>query len=220
MERRLPHGIKKASLWIVLGCTLLCAACAGQGGDERQAALAALRSVLHGEGAFVQAENGEQVTLDTACFQQGDEPAARASTERFAVVDMDGDGIMEAVLELAVYGGGMMVLHHHDGQVFGYSYGARALNSLKADGTYSYSNGAADGGYCRLSFDDPRVTEEELGYSRSISLDPEEIETVIAGKVVEEEAFYQFCQEQNEKEDAIWHEYTKENVDSILSSLR
>ena len=61
-----------------------------------------------------------------------------AKIDRFSIVDLDGDGESEAVLQVIdVAGdmGGFLVLHREDGKVRGYPRSYREFESLKTDGT-------------------------------------------------------------------------------------
>ena len=69
---------------------------------------------------------------------------------QFAVLDLDGDGGSEVVLEISAVAsdmGGYLVLRQVGGTVYGYPSGWRTFWYLKADGTfvYSYQAGNEDG---------------------------------------------------------------------------
>jgi hypothetical protein len=59
---------------------------------------------------------------------------------KFAVADLDKDGIPEVVLWKKVNNNdyfGFMILHEQAGNVYGYSLYYRGFNQLKNDGTFS-----------------------------------------------------------------------------------
>lgn len=62
---------------------------------------------------------------------------------RFAVVDMDGDGLAEVVLEMDNYRG-FLILRYEAGEVIGYEAGYRSMHSLNMEGFFRASGGADD----------------------------------------------------------------------------
>lgn len=62
---------------------------------------------------------------------------------RFAVVDMDGDGLAEVVLEMDNYRG-FLILRYEAGEVIGYEAGYRSMHSLNMEGFFHASGGADD----------------------------------------------------------------------------
>ena len=68
---------------------------------------------------------------------------------RFMIVDMDGDGKEEIVLECDP--GTTHILHYEDGEVYGYQFGVRAMQTISKDGIYDASDGAADNYFFRLA---------------------------------------------------------------------
>ena len=64
-----------------------------------------------------------------------------AKIDRFAVIDMDGDGEQEVLLQITdVAGdmGGYLLLRREQGEVHGYDGSYKTFNMLKADGTFTY----------------------------------------------------------------------------------
>lgn len=139
---------------------------------------------------------------------------------RFAVLDMDGDQTPEVVLELTVQGNPQFyeVLHLKDGVVYGYNIVFRGLQMLKADGTFSYSGGAADNGYGKLTFQPDSYETTVLGYMESSQNDDGmTISYYIDNQPVTEEAYDAFSKEQDAKEDVVWHEFSQANIEAELA---
>lgn len=139
---------------------------------------------------------------------------------RFAVLDMDGDQAPEVVLELTVQGNPQFyeVLHMKDGTVYGYNIVFRGLLMLKADGTFSYSGGAADNGYGKLTFQPDSYETTVLGYMESSQNDDGmTISYYIDNQPVTEEAYGAFSKEQDAKEDVVWHEFSQANIEAELA---
>jgi hypothetical protein len=143
----------------------------------------------------------------------------------FTVVDMDGDDIPEVVLELTPSPGRFPefyeVLHYMDGAVYGYIQVYRGLEILKTDGTFRWSSGASYFGYGKLSFGPDACETINLGYLESSQKnDVIKTDFMIDNKAVTEEAYNSFANEQDGKLDAIWHEFSQENVETELSLLK
>ena len=136
----------------------------------------------------------------------------------FTVLDMDGDKVPEVVLELSVGNEPQFyeVLHYMDDTVYGYLIVYRGLESLKADGTFNYSNGAADTGIGKLKFGSDAFKTDILGYSESS--EGGIISYFINNKRVTKESFDSFINEQSEKKDAVWYEYSQQIIKTKLSA--
>ena len=129
---------------------------------------AALRTVLLGEATFYNVETGEYCYADALPFS--DDVPVKVS--RFAEVDMDNDAIPEVVLWLERGGNesvmGSIILHYQNGWVYGYPMGYRSLEleTLKADGTYSWSGGAFHWGWGRMDFATGKTRDISSGSKR------------------------------------------------------
>ena len=112
----------------------------------------------------------------------------------FTVLDMDGDGVSEAVFQLGKGEDdyfGFLVLHVGQERATGYEFSYRSLIELKADGTHTSSSGAAYSYTYRLAFD-----AKGLGYHH-IQLDISD-------------------EEQDAKKDADWCDFTEAEIDRLL----
>jgi beta-lactamase regulating signal transducer with metallopeptidase domain len=130
---------------------------------------------------------------------------------RYAILDMDGDNAPEVVLELSVGGDPQFfeILHDMNGTVNGYLMVYRGLEDLKSDGTFQFSNGAADYGWGKLSFEAAVSATSVLGYSQSSVNDGAlSIEYFVKDKPVSKKAFDAFATEQSSKKEAAWSVYT------------
>ena len=144
-----------------------------------------------------------------------------AEVKKFSVIDLDTDGIDEIVLWLSANGDdnyGCEILRYHDAEVYGYLMWYRAFNSLKSDGTFSFSGGAADTGFGRLIFDGKGFRTERIVYSKSDYGSDNEI--VVSFFVNDEEAtqslFETELQKQSEKKDAVRCEFTVTNIETLM----
>ncbi len=180
--------------------------------------LEAYKAVLLNDAEFFSVDNNKSLTLND--FLTNKELYATVfKATRFTVLDMDGDQVPEIVLELSVndYPEFYEILHYADNTVYGYNIVYRGLEALKADGTYLYSNGAADTGYGRLKFQSTALETEILGYTQSSqSNDTITLSYFIDNKPVTKEQYDSFIKEQDEKAEPVWHEFTQTNVEAEL----
>lgn len=82
---------------------------------------------------------------------------------QFSVVDLDRDGLPEVIAELdSDMGGWRLILRYCGGQVYGYPYSFRGLQTISVDGFVGGSNSAFDSPVSRLSFDGIYVNSYDL----------------------------------------------------------
>jgi len=181
--------------------------------------LDAYKAVLLNNAEFFSIDNQRKLTLDDFLTNQ-ELYGVVFKVTRFTVLDLDGDKAPEVVLELTVANNPEFyeVLHDVNGTVYGYNLVYRGLEALKTDGTFLYSNGAADNGYGKLSFQADAYETEILGYTESSQSNTGiTIAYFIDNKSVTEEAYQSFSQEQDGKDDVVWYEFSQENVETQLS---
>lgn len=139
---------------------------------------------------------------------------------RFTVLDMDGDGVTEVVVELTEWEA-FVVLHFAGDGVYGSEFPYRGMLSLKDDGTFTYSSGAMDNGVAVLSFLSGGTDELQMGYLPLAECRSEDDGSVTfwldGGAEQTDEAGYQaYIAQQSAKLDALWYEYSPENVRMLL----
>lgn len=124
---------------------------------------------------------------------------------RYALADLDGDGLTEIVLEWLKNGEGYgyAVLDWQNGQAVAIQMVYRALLMLKGDGTFSWSSGAADNGFGRM-------LPGWHGYSLQVDgfMEPDESGGIVYrvnGQEVEKSVYDGVLVHQNAKPDAIWY---------------
>ncbi len=135
--------------------------------------------------------------------------------DRFALLDMDGDGISEPVLAINLSGEEeYVILTCYDGAVHASQVVYRGFLVPKAGGTFEWSNGAFDNGASRARFENGVLIYEDFA-SMSGSSDGSVIYT-LNGESVDETAYSAFLDEQSAKDDLAW---TAFSIDAIAEAL-
>lgn len=127
----------------------------------------------------------------------------------FSVVDLEQDEVPELVLWMTIEGNpyvGYDVLRWEEGTVVSYSEVYRGLQGLKEDGTYSYSSGAFDHGVGLCAgFGEDGLNTTNLTWRSGE-------EYFVNNCPASENQFNSALAAQDEKPDAVWYEYTNENI--------
>lgn len=166
-----------------------------------------LSAVLRQEQPLTAASGGSDMLLGPWLEALYGLPLSEEHTA-LAAVDLDGDGTPEAVLCQSAGEDvlGLAVLHLRDGAVYGYAVPWRGMLELKADGSFSYSNGAWDSGLARLTFEgDAAVTQP---FAACTGEPDETAAYTVDGQPADEETFSDALTRQSEKPDASWTAYT------------
>lgn len=177
------------------------------------------KSVLLGTESFYSADIAQSLTFDDINKIFGEDNGFEISVSAFALADLDNDWTDE--LACALNAGytelGFLVLHINEGQIYGYSVPYRAMLELKADGTFTFSSGAADSGYGRMSFGSEAYELVPYVYSES-SYDEDNnlnVSYFSAGEAIDEVEFYESLTAQGNKPDADWKDFTDENINAL-----
>lgn len=140
----------------------------------------------------------------------------------FIVQDLDGDGDVEVILSVqGISGdtGGSLILHRMGGQVYGYRVRNNAFSWLKADSTYYYydPSGAVEHGICFItSFTETGYTTEKITYGRPPLRDVDWATFVVDYEPATDMEFFAAINIQNNKPDAVWYDFTEENIKSVF----
>ncbi len=181
-------------------------------GDE----LPLLRAVL--ENRLAMRLNGGEMLLSQFMEQSG----MPLELPRLAVLDLDGDGQMEAVVKEYTRGTeytelGSLVLDVQQGTVYAYDLSIRALNELKADGTFTYSSGAADNGVASLKPEEDSAPYQILAESRMDSAGG--ISYTVNGLTVSGTEYSAALEQQTRKPEAVWYEWNETNFNLLFGSV-
>ena len=130
------------------------------------------------------------------------------SKVNMAMIDLDGDGINEIILERHSDNGIREILRYDKGIVYGYRIFFRGIRQIKTDGSFEYSNDAAALlGYSKLSFSGEKYEIIELAASEG--LDDGTTKYTIGEDVVSKEEFWAFANNHYKKENVEWYALPK-----------
>lgn len=216
------------TLLAVLTLALLLTACGQQSDDSNDAPPDAQPGNLYEDfftGNVTVTANliNAGVEATTASFRAPDVYATKGvdgsdmdwTIKRFALLDLDGDGTDELVLNIDYSGDEeYVVLTCFDCAVYANQVVHRGFLTPKADGTVVWSNGAFDNGYARFRFENGVLVYND--FAAVSSDDSGSVTYTLNGESVSEEDFDAFIAEQNAKDDLAW---TAFSVDAINAAL-
>lgn len=177
--------------------------------------LPAIAAVLNGGSEVYVPSDKTNKTLQDALNHEFTEGAGYDS---FAVLDVDGDGKLDVVLNVTVNGEvlGYLVLTSADEVICAYGFYYRAMIGLKEDGSFSFSSSALESGVATFYKDENRDAQyNELAESK---LDENEnVVYFVNGEAADEDAFTAVINAQNEKADVTFVPATAENLALYLT---
>ena len=216
------------TLLAVLTLALLLTACGQQSDDSNDAPPDAQPGNLYEDfftGNVTATANliNAGVEASTASFRAPDVYATKGvdgsdmdwTITRFALLDMDGDGTDELVLNIDYSGDEeYVVLTCFDGAVYANQVVHRGFLTPKADGTVAWSNGAFDNGYARFRFENGVLVYDDF----AVMIDNgSSVTYTLNGENVSEEDYNAFTVEQDAKDDLAWTDFTVEAVSAALA---
>lgn len=217
------------TLLAVLTLALLLTACGQQSDDSNDAPPDAQPGNLYEDfftGNVTATANliNAGVEASTASFRAPDVYATKGvdgsdmdwTITRFALLDLDGDGTDELVLNIDYSGDEeYVVLTCFDGAVYANQVVHRGFLTPKADGTVAWSNGAFDNGYARFRFENGVLVYDD--FAAVSSDDSGSVTYTLNGESVSEEDFDAFIAEQNAKDDLAWTAFSVDAVNAALA---
>lgn len=182
--------------------------------------------VLLGNAEFYSTDLKKNLNMGQLVQVVTTDSSVTISVPKFAVLDLDNDGAPEVVLWINTGGPdsgdcfGFEILKIQDGAVCGYTLWYRAFEELKADGTFSFSSGAADSGFGTIAFSKDGYTVSAVAYSQSGT--DSGGDTVVSYYVNQQSAaqaaFAAAIDGQNSKPDANWVDFTADNIEAMFST--
>lgn len=187
--------------------------------------LTACRAILQGQAEFLLAgEPGapaQPMTVED--IPRIFSPASEyARLEQFALLDLDGDGAQELVLQsIDVAGdmGGYLVLHMQEDGIYGFVSDWRSFWSLKTDGSFEYSSPTGrEWGVCTVHFADGAMLRDTPLYSGTADEAFETAAYTVAGQEAGEQAYAAAQAAQAAKPDAVWYPFDEEGIRQALGA--
>lgn len=187
-----------------------------------------LRFTLLGERLFTDVDTGLVLDVSRALEAVTSDTSFTARPVRFAYLDLDGDGIEEAVLWLEAGGSGtplaFLILRWQDGgRVFSYTRFPRSFQGLKQDGSFNFSSSAAAYGVGRLTFaaaGEGRPDEcatRDLALQEPLDSNWDRLAWYVEGAPATQAEFDAAWEEYSAKTDAVWHDFTPETIERVIS---
>ena len=179
------------------------------------------KAVLQGTTEFFSVDANKSLTIDQLNQTVSDDSSVTAKATKFAIMDLDNDGTQEVILWLSVNNDdyyGFEVLRYQNGVVYGYTLWYRAFMDLKANGTFSFSSGAADSGFGTVKFTEGAYSIDKITYSESSydSNNNMSVSYFVDRESATEDAFLSAVNRQSEAADATWYEYADDTIETIL----
>lgn len=147
-----------------------------------------MEEVLSGRRHFTSMEGGGVVNIDLLNGAYSpDAPFDSITLSKFAIVDLNRDGISELVLWPSIDGDdsleristlGYLVLHRTGDDVYVCSPSYRSFTDIKTDGTFRFSGSAMHNGYASLRFTDSDFSLNEITYCDGVYDENNELKEV------------------------------------------
>ena len=187
--------------------------------------LSAYQSVLQNKAQFFSTDANKNLNINQLNQAVSDDSSVTAKATKLAIVDLENDGTPEAILWLAVNNNdyyGFEVLRYQGGVVYGYTLWYRAFMDLKADGTFSFSSGAADYGFGKVKFTGNAYSVDKISYCESgyDSNNNQSVSYFVEHGSATEGDFLSAINKQSEKAAATWYDFTDDNLETILSNFK
>ena len=161
-------------------------------------------SVIEGKETLYSPEHEEHMTLDELCAKI----YPNAEISDFSVLDLDGDGIQEVILNIGgKYRQWSIILHEQDNEMRGFALYIRWLNTstLKEDGAFHWSSSAFEGGWGKLRF-----TED--GYETKYTIWQTNMTYYLDDQAVSQTDYDAAYHLQETVPDVVWYDFTPENL--------
>ena len=142
-----------------------------------------------------------------------------AAVSEFAVLDLDGDGKQEVVLQVTDVAndmGGYLILHQDGDEVYGYPSGRRTFWALKTDGTFTYSSSTGmEEGVAAVRFEaEGLVMDKQVIWATE---DWEAITYEVEQQPVSQTQYEAAIAAQAQKPDAVWYELNEANIQQLTA---
>ena len=135
--------------------------------DIQQSESNILLQVLQNQALFYSISNDESCTLSEYCADESNRLGFEVSIIRYAFVDMDDDGVQEAIVDFR-FGENSQVMcmvlksESQNSIVYGTGFYYRQMSQIKEDGSFAYSGGGDNDGWAKLRWENNTWVEETI----------------------------------------------------------
>jgi hypothetical protein len=135
--------------------------------DDQESSENGLMQVLESKVPFYSESAGESSTLAEYCGDESTRLGFEVAITRYAFVDMDGNGIQEAVVDFQ-FGENSQVMcmvlkwDSNSETVYGTEFYYRQMNQIKEDGSFAYSGGGDNDGWAKLRWENSTWAKEHV----------------------------------------------------------
>lgn len=164
--------------------------------------------VLNSRQSFVSTDEGYQEFYWNEYNWSLGRLVERRQADCFMIVDMNGDGAKEIVLDCTPES--VQVLHYEDGTVYSYQFVYRGMKRIHNNGIYEGSNGAASTAYLRLT------SLNKDGYTEEILAQMDDDYYEVEGEEADSEEFSEYADTIESVELAECMEFTEDMIDRQL----
>lgn len=183
------------------------------------------QSVLHDETEFFEVYDDNKTSTFSQMMHTMDD---RLSLGRFAVIDLDGDNRMEFIISIdsgELHDIVFLIFHYEDKKVYEYTLAYREFEGLKIDGTFNVSGGHTNHGIGRLSFqknglETASLITDKFTYITDETADNESesglsVSYYVNHALSTKAEFDKALTTQENKPDAVWYDFTEENMNYL-----
>ena len=135
--------------------------------DNQESNEIILMQILESKIPFFSGNSGESSTLAEYCGEESARLGFEVTITRYAFVDMDGDDILEAVVDFR-FGENNQVMcmvlkwDSKTENIFGTEFYYRQMSQIKEDGSFAYSGGGDNDGWAKLRWENCAWVKEKV----------------------------------------------------------
>lgn len=133
-------------------------------------------------------------------------------TPKFAVVDLDGDGVSEVVLAIEDYSG-FIILRYRESKVYGFIVSYRSMYNLKADGSFMTSSSSSDISVSKMLFIGNTFFQVDM--INSVGGTPD-ITYFLHDMTIDKYTFNKHLDWFDSLPEVEWHDYSKQAINQWL----
>ena len=181
-------------------------------------ALNSYQAVLENRLDLLDTDSNEDMSIS----QLGSSFGIKMEVSKFAIVDLDNDNVPEVVLNMSANNTDyyFVILRYQGEKVYGYALPYRAFSHLKIDGIFGFSSGASNHGFGTITFAENTYSIDKITYCEphTDSNSKDTTSYFVEHKSATEEEFDKAFDDQNNKPNVTWYDYSEANIEKHFSS--